>query len=374
MSGMHVALLANTSWLDEELWSFHYLLVGLIDEQVNVVQLVPQYLPMDEANLLGQRLTWHESRLARVNRYRIARLADSLRGHGINLVHALDGHTWRGAVALANSADSAAVFSACSESDLNLVAGTARLMNPSRIGFIASTERLSRAIRKIVSSDVLVETIGTGVPVVEERSPRLVEGAFCGVVCGNGECDDAYESLLDALTMICRDHPQTQFFFDGQVQEQHAIWTAAAQRGLLTNVSLVPRRLGHREILLGADVLIHPQTLGRSRSITLQAMAHGVPVVAMQDPCLDYLVDQKTAWVMQTGDTDQWISCLSSLIREPELGWKLGRSGQNWIRQNRTASVHIASILRLYRRLTGSTLEFPLKFSGQLNHADRSHD
>lgn len=359
MLPVHVALLVNTAWLDEELASFHYLMVGLIDDQVRVAQVMPHDLLPDESSMFGERLTWYESRLRLVNRFRIANLDSELGRLGVNLIHALDGGVWAGAAVLAEATSTAVIFTACSNLDVAMANRVSRRLNPLRMAFTTSTEPIGQAISQQVDRSILVQTIAPGVHRAAELPHHRAEGPLCAVVSGNGVMDDHYAVLLEGLAEFCRHHPQSQFFFDGQGSDQHRIWKAASRLGLLSNLSLVPRRLLHRELLLRADVLIHPQPLGRSRTVTLQAMAHGLPVVAHHDPWLDYLVDGQTAWLVDSPGVAQWADCLARLIRDPAAGRELGRRAQAWVRRHRLASDQIASLLNLYRRMTGATIEFP---------------
>jgi glycosyltransferase involved in cell wall biosynthesis len=128
---------------------------------------------------------------------------------------------------------------------------------------------------------------------------------------------------------------------------------------VLSNISLTPRRLGHRELLLRADVLIHPQPLGMSRSLTLAAMAHGVPIVAQDDPWLDYLIDDQTTWIVEGPHVDEWVERLLRLMERPEDGLALARSARDWVRQHRQATTSVDRMLHMYRRMTGETLKFP---------------
>ena len=58
---MHVALLANEAWLDDELVTFEQLVVGLVDEQVRITRVVPAGVEgsgLGDSPMFGQRLTW----------------------------------------------------------------------------------------------------------------------------------------------------------------------------------------------------------------------------------------------------------------------------------------------------------------------------
>ncbi len=363
---MHVALVANTAWLDEELSWFAALTVGLIDEQVKVTQVTPSTLALDDSTMFVNRLTWEESRWPVLNRRRLARLSAELARTGVDLVHAVDGRMWRAAARLGEELQCPVIFTANSCLDLKLVEPILKRTPANRAAFAASTEPIGQALRQRVDPSIVVETIPPGVHAPRGRDASDAEppdqrDALCAVVSGNGMYDDDYAVLLQGMAEVTEQHPQTQFFFDGQGADQHQIWKVASRLGLLSNLSFVPRRLGHRELLLRADVLFHPQALGKSRTITLQAMAHGIPVIAQRDPWLDYLIDGQTAWVMEDPTPAKWAKQLRRLIEEPEAAKDLGRRAKQWICDGRLASDRMSRVLHLYRTVTGEGIQFPAR-------------
>ena len=358
---MHVALLANTAWLDEQLSCFHDLVVGLIDEQIRVVQVVPVQLAEEESRAFGERVNWDDSRWSVVRRWRLARLSTALQSLDITLLHALDGRLWEGTMGLARRLNCTAVFSASSSLDINQAARVARNLDPAAIAFTAATTPLATALRQHLDPQIAVDFIPTAVHVSNEQSRRssVRDGKpMCGVISGDGQFDSGYEALFGALNVILAQDPNAQFFLDGMGSDQQQIWQCAKRYKLLANMSLVPRRLGHRELLLHADFLIQPQSLGRTRSLTLHAMAHGIPVLAMQDPWLDYLIEGQTAWLVEQRDTDQWAKLLCRYISDPQAAQNLGLEARQWVRENRLAAMEVDHTLQLYRRICGEALKF----------------
>ncbi len=357
---MYVALIANTAWLDEELTAFRYLAVGLIDEQVRVAQVVPHQLDDHETSGFCDRVAWCDSRWPVMRKRRLGRLAQRLDKLGVDLIHALDGQVWAGAVSLARQLNTPVVLGVCSAMDVPQLDRLTRLDTLAKVAFTAATRPLAQAIGKKVESDTQVEVVPQGVHVPDMPHVRADQGgALCAVVSGNGVFDTSYESLLLALRSITIDYPQSQFFFDGQGTEQHRLWQAAKRYGLLSNASLVPRRLGHRELLLKADLLIHPQALGRARSITLQAMAHGIPVMALEDPWLDYLVDQQTAWVVDQPHPEVWERLVRQAIEDAPQTRAIATRARQWIRETHLASMQVGQTVGVYRQVSGESIKFP---------------
>lgn len=357
---MHVALLANQAWLDEELIPFQHLVVGLIDEQVRVAQVVPEGVWADDLSVFGGHVPWRESRIPALSRMRVAQLDEPLRALGVDLIHALDGRLWRGGLKLAEALDAPIILSACSMLDIRLAQQVLPRVDPARVAVTAATEPIAQAIREHADPDLLIQTIGTGVHSHDTDPPTLGDGQeLCVIVSGNGMWDGNYDALLGGIALFVGRRPMSQFFFDGQGGEQHQLWKAASAMGLLGNISLTPRRLGHREMLLRAHALIHPQALGKSRSLTLRAMARGLPIIAREDPYLDYLIDRETAVVLDNPTAADWAGELDRLATDPASTTALGRSAMRWVRQNRPTSYQIGGVLDIYRRMAGQTLPFP---------------
>jgi hypothetical protein len=356
---MHTALLANTAWLDEELAILKHLAVGLMDEQVRIAAVLPRELSDTDTALFVSQVVWKESRFPRLNQQHIAQLDDVLESMGVQIIHALDGRMWRGAIQLARRMNLPVVLGACSGLDVKLAAKLSSRINVAITAITATTEPIAEGLRQELSADMLIATIPPGIfKSNDSASPRQFGDALCAIISGNGVLDGSYQSLLEGIARVISQHPHAQFFFDGQDDDQHEIWKAANRLGLLANMSLAPRRLGHREVLLKADVLIQPQALGKSRSVTLQAMARGMPIIAQADPWLDYLLPYKTAWTVDDPDPAAWAQLLLQFIKQPQDGIELGQQAREWVNGERLASMQIAGIIDLYRRLTGQTIAF----------------
>lgn len=362
---MHTALLTNTAWLDDELTAFQQLTVGLVDEQVKLTRIMPadvggSGLGLGDSSLFGRKLTWKESRFPAMNHRRIVKLCDAIDHEGVELLHALHGDLWQPAAVIGDQLDLPVIFTANSSDDVVLATKLVKQLNPTRSVFCATTEPIAAELRDRTQNLIRVETVVPGVHVGDPHLHQRTPGeAPCIAVCGDGLMDEQYQHLLEGIALLIADRPEVQFFFDGQRTDQHQVWKAAQRLNLLGNLSFVPRRLGHREMLLMADAIVHPQTLERSRSVTLLAMAHAVPVLAAADEILDYLVPNHTAWVVDEPDAAAWADLLMRLVRDPDDAADLGMRARAWVHDERLASDQIERMLSLYRSTAGAPLPFP---------------
>jgi glycosyltransferase involved in cell wall biosynthesis len=357
---MQVALLANTAYLHEESAMFRQLVVGLIDEQVRVIQVVPDDLALSDTNAFGQVITWRESTWPFVLRRRIMELADPLGKLKVDLIHVLDRELWPAAIRLAQKLERPAVLSVWSMQDLDHLNQIAKVNSAAQTAVIAPSGPMAQAIIEHLDMDMVVEVIPRGIHLGEllER-PSLDDQPLCVAVSGNGSPDEDYEALLAALRNIADDYPQSQYFLDGQGTNQHELWQVIKRYELQANVNLVPPQLEHSEILMGTHMLLQPQSQGRCRSLSLQAMGHGLAVLAQSDPWVDHLIDDKTAWLVHGSDPSQWENLIRRVIEQPERSQQLGQRARRWIGEHRLASGQIAATLDLYQRMTGESLKFP---------------
>jgi len=357
---MHVALLANTAWMEEEMAIFRHLVVGLIDEQVRVAQVVPTGIAPENLSAFGDWVSWRDSRWSYMRRWCLSRRATRLNELGVDVVHALDGRLWEGALRLALKINAPAILTSGSALDVAVASRLAGKLRTQRVAIAASTQPLGEIIRQRVNGACMVKVVRAGVHIPDEASRRNGgDRTLSAVISGTGRFDLDYQALFEALRLVIKDEPSAQFFLDGLSSDQHPLWQAARRYGLLRNLSMVPRWLQRRELLLGADMLIHPQALHRARGLTLQAMAHGLPVLARADPWLDYLEHNRTAWVVDAPEANAWYDLIRRVVDRPEEGRRIGEQARQWIHERHRAAQQIAVTLELYREVEGQSLKFP---------------
>ena len=358
---MHVALVANTAWLDEELDFFRRLVVGLMDQNIRVTQVIPDALPEEEVSSFAARLTWRDTPWKLLRRHRLRQLAPALEALDVTIIHALDGQTWAGAMDIARAMEGSVVLTCASAGDLDELSHTLRVAGDLRLGVAPTTEPIGQEARNVASAQYPIRVAAIGIHPAEETvaTTEADPDALCAVISGSARLDADYRALFRALTEIVKAHPASQFFLDTQGHDAHTLWKEARSLGLLGHISLAPRRLGHRELLLRADLLIHPQAMGHSRGLTIRAMSRGLPVIARADPLLDYLIQDQTATLIDEATPNAWLDALGKMWSDPEGVRKLAMRGQAYVTEKCLASSQVDQIVQLYRTVTGEAYRFP---------------
>ncbi len=349
---MHVALIADRTWLHAEPATFKALEVGLLDEQVKVTQVVPEGMADLPASMFSARLTWRPSRLGLLRDRRIGRLAPALAEAGVDLVHALDARLWPAAVRVARQMSVPLVMSCSAIQDVARAAQAMHGLGEGAVGFTATTQPIADALRQALGTSVLIERVPPGVHIADQPIDRHRDGeAPCLVITGTGRYDSEYGALFAALQRYVETRPQAQFFLEARSSDQHGLWQAARRMDLLTHVNIVPSQVSRHHVLLQADAVLQPQASGRSRTFTLHAMGQGIPVIALADPVLDYLVDGQTAWIVEAPEQHRWSARLAQLDADPRGVAALIDSARRFCSKRHLVSHRVVQLLRLYRQL-----------------------
>jgi glycosyltransferase involved in cell wall biosynthesis len=87
------------------------------------------------------------------------------------------------------------------------------------------------------------------------------------------------------------------------------------------------------------------------RSLILEAMAYGLPVVMSHDPVLDMLVDGETAAVVGGLDAGEWARSLRRLLAEPENAREIGRAARERIQRHHRSTVQVEQLLEAFQRV-----------------------
>jgi len=357
---MHTGLIADASWLEEEMATFRCLVVGLIDEQVRVTQIVPAGIDTNLLNPFGDWVVWSDSAWSWLRGRRLPRRAAQMRDAGVDVIHALDGSLWDAALRLAGRLGAAAVLNCGGVADLATARRLAGRMSGGRIAVTATTEPLHERLAELLGGRVALHLVRPPVHLPSETPPVVpADAPLSALISGTGRPDADYEALFEALRRIVAEQPEVQLFLDCTGADQHPLWKTLQRFDLLANVSLVPKTREHRQMILAARILIHPQPLQRTRGLTLHAMAYGLPVLARTDPTMDFLIRDRTAWLVDGTEPDDWYRLIRQATDDPPRARHLGDQAREWIRGNCLASNHVARILEIYRSLVAEPIKFP---------------
>ncbi len=357
---MKVALIAGNDWLSVEASTFRRLSIGLVDERVNVLRVVPDEGIGGQIEFAGKAISYGSTDWGLLRQWRLFQTLRRLREAKVDLIHVLDGEFQLVGRVLARRLGVPVVCSLWSKQDVDR-AHLARVGSPT--AYICPTASLTRYCKQRVSEVAVVELVRPGVHVAEEVRPPLgnVEASVSCLVIGDGRADDHYRAMLAGFSAARSELPQAMLFHYAFTHEQHHLWQVCREMGLLDQVTIVPHDPEHRDILVQADVVVQPQVSGRVRTLTLAAMGSARPVIATADPMLDYLVQSDTAQLVDVAAPEGWSRCFRDLVSKPRTYQALGESARRYVAARHSAAAFVNGTLEVYRRITEPE---PLPFAG----------
>jgi glycosyltransferase involved in cell wall biosynthesis len=98
-------------------------------------------------------------------------------------------------------------------------------------------------------------------------------------------------------------------------------------------------------------MLIVPERFGELRSLMLEAMAVGLPVVASADPYLDMLAADENAVLIEEPEPEAWARGLRRVVSEPDFARALGGAGRRSIADGFSTSAQMSRLVEALARI-----------------------
>ena len=361
---MHVALIMDEERLEREHAALNRLTIGLIGEGVQLTRIVPETFlsqagdEREQRVALAAKLQTQMRVLPWMRRDRVERLAEAMEKGTPDVLYALGERAWDLGMDLAKALRRPLMI------DVWRAVHARRAPRGRRASVVAcytaTTRPLAEALRQRVDPG-LICLVPPGVALPKEPRSILTDpdNAIALAIIGGGRDVATYRGMLGGLARVVRQMPQVQAFLELCGPNEHEIWRTAQRLELLANLSAITDAAQHRSLLTRCDVLIMPEQLGELRSLMLEAMAFGMPVIAREDPFLEKLIDDESAYIIRDGHADEWAEQLSHLLTHPDEARALGLAARQCIADNHRSSDQAASLIEAFQRImTGGAYPF----------------
>lgn len=237
--------------------------------------------------------------------------------------------------------------------DLDHVRGLVRLTrrDPDLL-VLAPTRTLAERLRTRIDAD-RVRFVPVGVPVPAEPAEVMAdpERSIAIAVLGPARQATVWRSVAAALVEATTRVPQAHVFLECVGPAAHAAWREMRRAHLLERLSCLDEAAGVRPLLTRCDLLVVPEPPGRVRSLILEAIGRGVPVIASPSPCLDMLEDGRSGDLVPEPDADAWTERLLARLQAPDAARALGLGGRERIARDHGSAVRVAAMGRMLEEL-----------------------
>jgi glycosyltransferase involved in cell wall biosynthesis len=350
---MHLAIIIDEERLKQEQSMLNRLCIGLMAEGVQVTRIVPDTALPDAVDQFEQRIAL-ATRIETPMRVlpwlrtsRTARVADLLERKVPDVFYAVGERAWSLGNELGSQMERPLLI------DVSMpehVRAAPRPQDRAPIaGYVACTPELAKAMgARIDPAMISVVPMGVSLPATPRSTPAAADRPIAVAMIGSGRDTKAYQVALDAMSRVSREAVALQVFLELRGPNEHELWRIAGQLDLLGIVTVIGDASLHRSLVIECDALLLPDATGEPRSIIIEAMAHGIPIVARQDGMLASLLNEESVLLFNGFDPAPIAQQLLNICRSPESGNRLGARGRTWVESHHRSSYQVQ---RLYMTL-----------------------
>ena len=181
------------------------------------------------------------------------------------------------------------------------------------------------------------------------------EGPVIGAI-GRLVWQKGFEYLIEAIPKILQDFSQAKLLLVGEGPLRHELEGLARELDVDTRVIFAGFRSDIQDLLSMIDILAVPSLLEGFPMITLEAMAMAKPIVATQiEGIVEQISDSDEGILVPPRDTEALASAILRLIKDRELGNRLGVAARSKIERYFSIDTMVKETETVYLSLLEST-------------------
>ena len=335
---MTIALFISADRMLEEHAMLHRLVVGLMNENMHVIRCLPEHI----ANQFDS--TSHSAGLSEKFYFDMPCSFIERASRRRDAVHQMETHQVETMVAFGHNAEQL-VLDIKKQLDIPVCVELTSLKQASRIkpsqaisAWLAPTRSVQREAATRVGDDRSVYApIGTpkiGLRDFETSSVR------CIIVLDSG----GNHQQTEALIKQCRHIEDIHLFLELPEKPNKRICQTIKSQHMEQRVTCLGNVSELRSLIPSADVLLLPNGEMPVRSIVLEAMSAGVPIVCASNSSYDILIDEETALFV----TESFDEQLLRLFNDKRISQLIVNNAHTLIKDSYGSSKQIASYEALF--------------------------
>ncbi|GAA3138601.1 hypothetical protein GCM10010466_31940 [Planomonospora alba] len=178
-----------------------------------------------------------------------------------------------------------------------------------------------------------VVRIPNAVPDLAGRRPAAHDTRLV-VAAGRLTAQKGFDLLVQAFARVVRDHPDWRLRIYGSGTKKAELRALIDELGVGGNVALMGRTDRLPDRLAEASLYVLSSRFEGLPMVMIEAMAHGLPVVAFDCPTgpADVLTDGVDGLLVPAGDVEALAAGIGRLIRDGELRRRMGAAARETVR------------------------------------------
>lgn len=160
--------------------------------------------------------------------------------------------------------------------------------------------------------------------------------------------------FVEGFAEAHRAHPSVEMRIAGEGSQRQPLLAALRRLGLAEKCRLVGTYTtleGRSRFMRGVDVFVHPSFTEGTPNVVVEAMAHGLPVVATEVGGLPDFVTEDVGFLVPAGDSAALGEAMARLAGDAELRRSMGLAARERYRQLFTAGAVLPLLTDFYRRV-----------------------
>lgn len=350
---MRALLLADRSFAWRERLLLSRLEVGLADIGVAITRADPEH--EDHPHSIGSGLTSSSiayRRIGVINSPRaqsqalidqLLRLKPSIDDKPFDVVHGLGDGAWSLSVHIAQRLNASLALELWSNHSIDLIPRIERRCSRAGVQllWLAPDEPIRDAAQsQRCKAPCRVARWGVHTPDLRRQWMPANPARSIAILSSGGDAQSIMR-VLEGVSRIVRSEPRTLIFLDsGAMADHDKVWKTIESLGLLENLSVISDMEARRELVLRCDLLLLPEARGEHRTLTLDAMASGMVVIAQRDPLVACLDDPDLLVLVEDDDPSSWKSAIDRVLNNADCAQRVIDSSREFVKAHRRASAH----------------------------------
>jgi teichuronic acid biosynthesis glycosyltransferase TuaC len=159
---------------------------------------------------------------------------------------------------------------------------------------------------------------------------------------------------LRAVSKLKEKYPDIKYYIIGSGEEENYLRRLTEELNLVNNVIFLGR-LPHKEVMkymAKAGVLVLPSWLEGFGIVYIEAMAHGLPVIAVRGQGIeDVIIDGENGFLVEPKNVDDVVRVLSCILDNPDKAKDVGLRAKEIVLNNFTWLRNAEKTINIYENL-----------------------
>lgn len=322
---MTISIIMSKDRLKQEHAMLNRLSVGLMDDGTQVIQVVPTHsverTPYEQSISLAKRIHAPMPVSMLLRKARRDEVVDELEKANTTIIAAFGKQATQLALDLSPILDVSVLAEVVSMKDANRTRSSSPIWR-----WFAATPTLERTIaRRVGQERTALVPLGVAAQVAKKSGEHshASNGKFCVTILEAASDPKTTRAILESL----KDEQSIHIFMELKGRHQHRIWRTVQNLEMLDRVTFL-RDVGElRSLIAQTNLIVLSSQKMQVRTVFLEAMRCGVPVISPEISGFDMLVDEETALIVK-GD---WQDPLLRVLNDPKVGARIGYAGSELV-------------------------------------------